>query len=315
MWPKTAPKKFIIWGLEHYKHTHSYIHYAFEKAAIKLGWDVEWVQDTPELGIYFNECDEYLFLTIGISDRYIPINPKAFYILHNCEAEKYTSIPEKNKLIIQVYTTDVDTRDVIKLPSRKYEFWQPNGNVFYMPWATDILPDEINQNIEKVKVLQIPNRNRKEALFLGTVNTETQFGNIDEITKFEGGCKNMKVPLLIANSTSINQGQSIELLQQVYITPSIVGTWQKRQGYIPCRIFKTISYGQLGVTNSKQAYDIINNLGVYSEDESQLCSKAVEVLESESGIEQIIDAMKLIRDHHTYINRLESIQFIFRLKQ
>ena len=109
MWPKTAPKKFVIWGLEHYTHTHSYIHYAFEKAAKQLGWDVEWVQDTLEIGVFFSESsDEYLFLTVGISDKYIPINPNAFYILHNCEAAQYTSIPEKNKLIIQVYTVDVD---------------------------------------------------------------------------------------------------------------------------------------------------------------------------------------------------------------
>jgi hypothetical protein len=315
MWPKTAPKKFVIWGLEHYTHTHSYIHYAFEKAAKQLGWDVEWVQDTPEIGVFFSESsDEYLFLTVGISDKYIPINPNAFYILHNCEAAQYTSIPEKNKLIIQVYTVDVDSRDIIQLPGKKYEFWQPNGNVFYMPWATDILPDEINENIENVKSGKIPNRSKKDAMFLGTVNNCFEFGNIDEITKFDIGCRNLGIQLLLANSTSIDQNTSINLLQEVYITPSIVGTWQKRQGYIPCRIFKTISYGQLGVTNSKQAYEITDRLGIYSEDEAELCSKAVEVLEGINAIERITDAMKLVRDHHTYINRLESIQFIFRLK-
>jgi len=314
MWPNTPPKKFIIWGLEHYKHTHSYIHYAFKKASIHLGWNVEWVQDTYESQLLFNNCDEYLFLTVGISDKYIPINSKAFYILHNCESEKYASISEKNKLILQVYTIDVHTRDVIQLPGKKYEFWQQNANTFYMPWATDILPNEINTNIEKVKLLQIPNRSRKDALFLGSVYSGIH-GNIDELTKFELGAKNIGVQLLIANSTSIDENSSINLLQQAYITPSIVGTWQKRQGYIPCRIFKTISYGQLGVTNSKQAFDIINNIGVYSEDETQLCSKSIECLEHKSSSETIIDAMKIIRDNHTYINRIESIQFIFRLKQ
>ena len=34
---------------------------------------------------------------------------------------------------------------------RKYEYWQPSINTFYMPWATDLLPDEINIQIEKVK--------------------------------------------------------------------------------------------------------------------------------------------------------------------
>ena len=183
-----------------------------------------------------------------------------------------------------------------------------------MPWATDILPNEINTNIEKVKLLQIPNRNRKDALFLGSVYSGVH-GNIDELTKFELGAKNIGIQLLIANSTNIDENSTINLLQQAYITPSIVGTWQKRQGYIPCRIFKTISYGQLGVTNSKQVFNIINNLGVYSEDETKLCDKAIECLEHESSNETIIDAMKIIRDNHTYINRIESIQFIFRLKQ
>ena len=36
------------------------------------------------------------------------------------------------------------------------------------------------------------------------------------------------------------------------------GTCHKSIGYIPCRIFKAISYGCLGITNSKSVYDLFD---------------------------------------------------------
>lgn len=307
MWPETTPKKFVVWGHPHYTHTHSYIHYGFYKAAKYLGWDVDWLDNTPENEIKLKNTDTngWLFLTEGQVDSRIPINPNAFYILHNCNGSKYVSVSLKNILIIQVFTTDVITRNVVPINNNNFELWQSDGNVFYMPWATDILPEEINENIKNLKL-----KDNGEAIFLGTYGGGIH-GNCNEIDLFRRKCNEKNIPFNLIPSTNINQEKSIEILKNGFITPSIVGSWQKEQGYIPCRIFKTISYGQLGVTNCKNAYELLNKLCVYNENESDLVDNALEKI---NDFELRVKSMELVRDKHTYLSRINSLQDIFKLK-
>lgn len=311
MFPETKPKKFIVWGLYMYQTTHSYIHYAYHKAALSLGWDCEWVTDTVENSQKYKDCDDYLFLTLGGSEKYIPINNKAFYVLHNCEENNYKDIPLKNKLILQVFTTDVYERKVIKLSGKLFEFWQPDINCLYMPWATDLLPEEIDKNMNNLSSRKISDS--KYALFLGSIGGG-YFSNINELGLFEQGLKNKNISMRYSTHTNTSQEESINAIKNSDIAPSIVGHWQKEKGYIPCRIFKTISYGKLGVTNSKYAHEVINNLTLYNSDEKELGILAADALENNNYDKMLLDSMKFVRDNHTYLNRIETLLFIFKLK-
>lgn len=306
MWPETKPKKFIVWGHEHYSHTHSYIHYGYFKAAQSLGWDVEWLKNTKENALNLGNTDEFLFFTESIVDSFIPINSKSFYVLHNCDLKKYESIHVKNKLIIQVFTKDVYSRKIKQVKNNLFEYWQEDINTLYMPWATDILPDEINENIKN-----LGRENNGKVVFLGS-SWGGYHGNMNELTALSNGCRNNNLELVLTTSQKINQEESIKILQDAFITPSIVGTWQKEVGYIPCRIFKTISYGQLGVTNSKEAFEIINKLGVYNPNEYELIKDS---LEKVNDLDLRKKAMEFVRDNHTYLNRIETLEYIFKLKQ
>jgi hypothetical protein len=175
-----------------------------------------------------------------------------------------------------------------------------------MPWATDILPDEINENIKNLN-----RQNNGKVVFLGSC-WGGYHGNIDELTNLSNGCKKINLPFDLIQTQKINQEESIKILQNAFITPSVVGRWQKKVGYIPCRIFKTISYGQLGVTNSKEAFEIINKLGVYNPNESELIKDA---LEKNNDLELRKQAMEFVRDNHTYLNRIDTLQHIFKVKQ
>jgi hypothetical protein len=305
MWPETKPIKFIVWGHEHYSHTHSYIHYGFFKAAKYIGWDVEWLNNTPENNVNLGNTDGCLFFTEGQVDSNMPKNPNAFYVLHNCNGNDYSHIPETNKLTLQVYTKDVHSYNVVPVKQNLFEYWQKDGNIFYMPWATDILPHEIDENISNLQI-----RSSGDAIFVGTCGGG-YFGNINEINAFSSGCKKNGVDFKVGGGLAVEQNRSIEIIKDSFMAPSIVGTWQKEKGYIPCRIFKTVSYGQLGITNSKEAYEVINKLGVYNTDEQQLAGDALKKI---NDIEFRKDAMRFVRDNHTYLNRIESLRYIFQLK-
>ena len=308
MWPATQPATFCLWGHEHYSHTHSYIHYGFYKAAKSLGWSVEWISNTPANGELFKSrnTDGWLFLTEGQVDTYMPKNENAFYILHNCDQSHYLHISLNQKLVLQVYTNDCLSDNVVHINDKKFEYWTTKGNVFYMPWATDLLPSEIDENIRNLSI-----KTSGEAVFVGT-HGDGVFGNCHQISPFKKRCVELHIPFKIISSTRITQEDSISHIKTSFLAPTIVGAWQKSKGYIPCRIFKTVSYGQLGITNSKEAFEAIDCLGVFNSNEANLVN---------DSLEKIMDpilrktAMEYIRDNHTYINRLDSFKLVFMLKQ
>jgi hypothetical protein len=71
-------------------------------------------------------------------------------------------------------------------------------------------------------------------------------------------------------------------------------------GYIPCRVMKNISYGQLGMTNSKAVYEFFEGMVIYNEDSKQLFYDGVSKMNDHEFIK---NQMMLVKENHTYINR------------
>lgn len=90
------------------------------------------------------------------------------------------------------------------------------------------------------------------------------------------------------------------------MAPAIQGEWQCRQGYIPCRIFKNISYGQFGITNSKTVFDLFGGNIIYNTDTYQLFMDAEEYIRN-ATIEDLYKQMDFVRDNHTYISRINCL--------
>jgi hypothetical protein len=95
------------------------------------------------------------------------------------------------------------------------------------------------------------------------------------------------------------------------MAPAIVGQWQKMVGYIPCRIFKNISYGQMGITNSPRVYELFEEKIIYNSDEYQLFFDARHAL-MRTTHKQLFELMDFVRDKHTYLNRIETLLDFFQ---
>ena len=65
-----------------------------------------------------------------------------------------------------------------------------------------------------------------------------------------------------------------------------------------------MSYGELGVTNSKDIWKIFGDLIVYEPDTSKMIET---VGEERFNKERIKEGMRCVQEHHTYINRVKSI--------
>ncbi len=293
---KLSFDKVIIWGHKLHSHTHSYIHSAFFKAFNFMGYNTLWLDKEDDLkNIDFSNS---LFLTEGQADQNIPLREDCFYILHNCNFEKYNELIKKNRCIyLQVYTLECEERNVTKLENGI--FCNPYDRIIYMPWATDLLPEEIEKNKTVIQKIQ----KSKKIYFIGTIGIGN-FGNQDKTDSFKKACQENGIDF--EHLTNVTNEENILLTQQSFMAPALQGEWQCEQGYIPCRIFKNISYGQIGITNSETVYKFFNKKIVYNSNTYQLFYDALEKLKNIQQ-EELFELMDFVKNNHTYINRINTL--------
>lgn len=289
-------KQVVIYGHKLHSHTHSYIHNAFYRAFQNLNYNTIWLDDNDDLsGIDFSNS---LFITEGQVCKNMPLIKGNKYILHNCYDDgMWNTINAQgiDYLKLQVYTDDVLNYTDAKL-LEPCIYHDSVGKIFYMPWATDLLPDEISltPSIQRIN----------KAWWVGTMGTGT-FGNMTELSGFIHACKENGVEFEHANNLSVEENR--QRIAQSYMAPAIVGTWQKSKGYIPCRIFKNISYGQFGITNSAQVQELFEGKLIYSENEYELFAKMQQRSNSPTYQQELVDLITFVKEKHTYINRIKSL--------
>lgn len=299
----SAFDKVVIWGHKLHSHTHSYIHDSFYNAFKHLGYNVEWYDKNDQIdGIDFANT---LFLTEGQVDEGIPLQKDGVYILHNCNPKKYQGL---DYFYLQVYN-DTVLNEPSALQIDKCIYFDFPGRCVYIPWATDLLPNEIDVIKRKVgKVKKSP-----KIYWVGTVG-DGYYGNKSEIDPFINACKESNIVFVPSNpnGTGISAKKHQDLILKSYMAPAIVGEWQKSVGYIPCRIFKNISYGQWGITNSKRVYELFDNKIVYNSDTYQLFKDAQQKLKTLRN-EELFGLMDIVKTKHTYLNRIETLLRFHRL--
>ncbi len=294
--------KVVIWGHKLHSHTHSYVHNAFFRAFKELGYSTYWFDDADN--VQNEDFSGALFITEGQVDKNIPLRSDCRYILHNCSSSKYAPLYEAKKAIsLQVYTDDVLSNPNCKkvAPCIYYDL---GSKSIYMPWATDLLPKEIDLVKKKVPITK-KNRN---ICWVGTIGAGV-FGNIEQITPFKNMAKNHGIGF--QSTLNISLAKHEKLIRSAYMAPTIVGKWQQEKGYIPCRIFKNISYGQMGITNSPRIYELFEGKIIYNSDSAQLFLDAHRKMQN-MNLQELYDLMDFVKFNHTYINRIETLLDFFK---
>ena len=300
--PVTQVSKVILWGHKLHTHTHSYIHWGFSRAFKHLGYETYWLDARDDIRAF--DFKNALFITEGQVDRGIPIRDDCYYIIHNCVAKKYQHLLDNGRaIILQVYTHDCLTRQEPAL-SLCFHYNIPQSTI-YMPWATDLLPHEIDAIKENIA---LPNAKKNHATFIGSI-MGGHFGNQPQINAFKRAIKQSNIEFEHGGVNNKSMESNITMVQQALLAPAIQGGWQCKQGYIPCRIFKNISYGAMGITNSKTVYDLFEGTIVYNDDSYRLGVEAVNRIRTWSVKDQYA-LMDIVRDKHTYLNRI-SLLFTF----
>jgi hypothetical protein len=327
-------QKIIIWGYPLNSHTHSYIHGAWYKTFKYLGYDTYWFHD-DNYPIGFDYSNS-LFITEGYADKNIPILKSSTYFVHICiNPQKYL---EKECRLIDVrfnvnqindcnYSYNFDKKESVKIDEVSYYNKFTNDSILsdkfrkgigeyealYLSWATDMLPEEFNYEDRFIS------RERK-IYHIGSISES----NIIEIKNFSKAVQENGIEFIHRNPwTDPCTWKEVKVLtQKSYIAPDLRGSALRSEingkidtganhkliGYIPCRIFKNISYGQIGATNSKSVKELFGENVIYNDDEYNLF---YDTDRKRGDVEYILEQMKFVQKNHTYVNRVNTIMKVF----
>jgi len=317
-------KRWCIWGHPLHSHTHSYIHNGFYRAIQYMGNHCDWVPDLPNNDIVIHPLT--VFITEGQVDKYIPMLPNCFYLIHSCSKERYLAagIPETNILQLGVtdYRIDGLGENILGKPWNRYlsndnpiiqplpdEKWKPGihvgaGRAIHIRWATDLLPNEVQYYMDNLEL--VAKKKKTGLYFIGFY-----CGIHQEYGRF---LQDYGIPYIAAGGftdKNLSVEDNIDRIQSSYFAPAIVQGHQLGCGYIPCRIFKNISYGAFGVTNSPAIMEFFKDYSdeyslVFDTDFKRLTEKAFYRMMNRN-FESERKLMAFIRDEHTYVNRVEAV--------
>ena len=169
----------------------------------------------------------------------------------------------------------------------------------YISWATNKLPDEFNE--DDIYIPREPN-----VYYCGTISSSGICENYSKFLPFMEECRKNNIGF-IHNDPWANPLSTVEVIrrtQESIIGIDIRGPQHLKQKLLTCRVFKNISYGHLGLTNSEEIYKELDGNCVYCDDTAQLFYDGMGNRENEK---LILDGMRFVKENHTYINRVNSL--------
>tara|TARA_B110000285_G_scaffold36160_1_gene39038 strand:+ start:3129 stop:4088 length:960 start_codon:yes stop_codon:yes gene_type:complete len=302
----------IIWGHKLHSHTHSYIHNAFFIAFKKLGYDTYWFDDNDDTSNF--DFSNSLFITEHQVDNKIPKRKDCLYFVHFVDPGKYDELPNENIIELKCVNRDMisdknENPNIVFTPitDNKFEFFSKGKHYqYYTMWGTDIFPEDIQCNIDNLSEIS-KKINPSIFNFVGHMTEPWCIAH--------NACQSINMQFIKSGAT-FNQNhpnnksieENINQIQSSSISPAFQQREQTESKYIPCRIFKNISYGRMGITNNPGVNELFDNRLIYNDNIIECMNIGFEFEKRTDKLLIIKDLMEYVRDNHTYIQRLESIK-------
>lgn len=304
------PKRIVIWGLRKRYHTHRHIHQAFYTNAKKLGYDAIWVEDEAvssklikpgDLIIAAEPVGRMVPEKTKIDDYYLPIRTDVFYCLHKYKPLFVDKLEANgcNYINLDVYLSCFESEADIRIGP--VTFFNTKTKTLYQPWATNLLAHEFKEPLFK---------KNKLVFWVGSIwNDKDGHGNINEInvlknTLHEEGLRFIHVRF-------IPDWLNTFLIRCSRIAPAISGRWQAENNYLPDRVFKNVSYGQLAITNVKKFKDIFGKDFLSGDTIEQLIKNAL-ALKKDDYLTLVRAQQEKVKNY-TYKESFENIIGAFNL--
>jgi len=285
-------KRVVIWGFRSEFNTYRYIHKHFYDTLGKLRVPRLWLDDSPANQRFIEPGD--LVISVGVAGKHLAAIEKVDYCLHNFNVtdDIHRRIGPQNSITLQVYTNTVENA------GDKWDevtFFDKARRTLYQPWGTNLLAKEFKgPTYSKIPIM----------FWVGSIwNNELNQGNLSEIAQLRQVLHKRRIKFV--RLQRIPDSMNILAVRRSRVAPAIAGRWQVENDYLPCRMFKNISYGQLGISNVRKFSDLLGDSFVPGETIEELVDTALGF--SRSEYRELIRAQQERIGKHTYREKLENI--------
>lgn len=287
-------QRYGIWLVR--RHTHSYIHEGYFRAFSYLGFSTSWLEDEPASAQV--DLRRALVLTEDQADLHLPAVADCSYVLHHSTKAKYAQSDARVLNLANFTTVEVEKltkANGIDSNWKKLDdvtFYDSRSRTLYQPWATNLLPTEINTHQTFT-----PSRSQKFVHYVGTTrhdNIPHSMRIIRQHVKREGLC--LKV------HSGVDDVTAEALMYSSRTSFDVRGTHHRNVGYIPCRIWKGLSYGIPMTSNSPKLHSIFGDRVNFAFSDMEMLDSSITHTDS-SSYDQINDNKSWIKNHHTFVNR------------
>lgn len=288
--------------------THTYIFYGFYRAAKYLDLKTFWIDNQKDLDHISDE--KTIVFCEGSFMPDLNKKSKSRYVVHsipNHLVQKCQELSEK-KLCLNLEVFKKEALDFYQL--NELAFFDEKNFTLYQPWATNLLPNEFI-DLDYKNPIKHDNVSYYIGLLYGSGSQKA-----DKLNTFlKKSKKETKIRCILGASDSLAR----ELTIRSSICIDIRSGHHLEVGYVPCRVFKTLSYGREIFVNSQSIKDLMShlpNVKYYSSGEDlrnqyeNLCS----INTSRKFYDETNFTLNYIKDNHTFINRLNNIFEVFNCK-
>lgn len=301
--PSVNPRQFrrvIIWGSKNFSNTFYHIDMGYFRAFQALGFETYYFDNRRANDYGGFDFEHSLFLTEGNNESNIPLVKSAQYIFHYVNTKKYD---ERGLRYINFanYMKQCDAGDSPHYPGGhvtkigETTFWDEEHKTLYQPWATDLLPHEIDTDT----IVDYDDR-RKNIYYIGAVYPH----NRDQMMAFAQAAQRHGKKFVPGKL--ISDARAFHLVRDSYVSIDLRGPWHVECGYIPCRVYKNISYGKFTGVNSENIAKQLGQFVAYDPDPAKLFDVTAEAYRTVKR-ETMVEAMEYVRQYHTYITRAKHL--------
>ncbi len=167
--------------------------------------------------------------------------------------------------------------------------------ILYQPWGTNLLPWEFLPPVFPKKSPLV--------FWVGSIwDNDQHQGNLEVIRELR---KQLWKHHIFFVQVRVPDQLNIKLMRFSRIAPAVAGNWQAKVNYLPCRMFKNISYGQLGITNVRRFKDLLGKSFLDGSTVTELVEKALSMPEKKFK-SQVLAQQEIIKTQ-TYMQKLQNI--------
>lgn len=296
-------RKVVVWGLKRQWHSHRFIHHAFFRTLKHLGIPAVWTDfngnpDIIEKGDLVITSNVYGRGTSG--SPLAPFRQGAYYCFHGFDHSGYDGgdrmarheVDRKFCLNLEVFLNRAEAS------SDKWDsvtYFDKPSKTLHQPWGTSLMAEEF----------YAPKFSSSSFIFwVGAIwNNELNQGNRASILELKQVLKQHSLRFIHLKFVPDFVGISAVRLSR--LAPAIAGQWQVDNNYLPCRMFKNISYGRLGFSNVPKFAELYKDCTLPGNSITELVNNALSL--NKSQVLELTAAQQVVTQQHTYVQKLGNI--------